>query len=81
MNKKQKLQVSLTVFGVVYIIFLLLSPGWRASKILGLISIVATVMALYGSYRAEEKKKILTSNENNKRHFSDCLRHPMGACR
>ncbi len=57
MNKKQKLQVSLTVFGVVYIIFLLLSPGWGASKILGLISIVATVMALYLSYRAEEKKK------------------------
>ena len=28
MNKKQKLQVSLTVFGVVYMIFLLLSPGW-----------------------------------------------------
>lgn len=57
MNKKQKLQVSLTVFGVVYIIFLLLYPGWGASKILGLISIVALVMALYLSYRAEEKKK------------------------
>ena len=61
MNKKQKLQVSLTVFGVVYMIFLLLSPGWRGGKILGLISIVAGVIALYGSYRAEEKKKILTS--------------------
>ena len=57
MNKKQKLQVSLTVFGVVYMIFLLLSPGWGASKILGLISIVALVMALYVSYRAEEKEK------------------------
>ena len=57
MNKKQKLQVSLTVFGVVYMIFLLLSPGWGAGKILGLISIVAGVIALYGSYRAEEKKK------------------------
>ena len=57
MNKKQKLQVSLTVFGVVYMIFLLLSPGWRAGKILGLISIVAGVIALSGSYRAEEKKK------------------------
>ena len=56
MNKKQKLQVSLTVFGVVYMIFLLLSPGWGDSNILGLISIVATVMDLYGSYRAEEKK-------------------------
>ena len=64
MNKKQKLQVSLTVFGVVYMIFLLLSPGWGASKILGLISIVAGVIALSGSYRAEEKKKILTSNSN-----------------
>ncbi len=57
MNKKQKLQVFLTVFGVVYMIFLLLSPGWGASKILGLISIVAGVIALSGSYRAEEKKK------------------------
>ena len=57
MNKNQKLQVSLTVFGVVYMIFLLLSPGWGAGKILGLISIVAGVIALYGSYRAEEKKK------------------------
>ena len=57
MNKKQKLQVSLAVFGVVYIIFLLLSPGWGAAKILGLISIVALVMALYLSYRAEEKEK------------------------
>ena len=57
MNKKQKLQVSLTVFGVVYMIFLLLSPGWGAGKILGLISIVAGVIALSGSYRAEEKKK------------------------
>ena len=57
MNKNQKLQVSLTVFGVVYMIFLLLSPGWGAGKILGLISIVAGVIALSGSYRAEEKKK------------------------
>ena len=57
MNKKQKLQVSLTVFGIVYMIFLLLSPGWRAGKILGLISIVALDIALYGSYRAEEKEK------------------------
>ena len=57
MNKIQKLQVSLAVFGVVYMIFLLLSPGWGASKILGLIAIVATLIALYGSYRAEEKKK------------------------
>ena len=57
MNKNQKLQVSLTVFGVVYMIFLLLSPGWGTGKILGLISIVAGVIALSGSYRAEEKKK------------------------
>jgi hypothetical protein len=35
----------------------LVSPGWGAAKILGIISIVATFLALYGSYRADEKKK------------------------
>ena len=57
MNKKQKLQVSLAVFAVVYIIVLLFFPGWGTSKILGIFASVATLIALYGSYRAEEKKK------------------------
>ena len=57
MNRKQKLQVSLAVLAVVYIIVLLLFPGWGASKILGIIASVATLIAIYGAYRAEEKQK------------------------
>ena len=57
MNKKQKFQVSLAVLAVVYIIVLLFFPGWGTSKILGMIAGVATIIALYGSYRAEENKK------------------------
>ena len=56
MNKRRKLQVSLAVFGIIYFIVLLVSPGWGAAKILGIISIVATFLALYGSYRADKKK-------------------------
>ena len=56
MNKKQKLQVSLAALAVIYIIVLLFFPGWGTSKILGIIASVATLIALYGSYRAEEKK-------------------------
>ena len=48
--------MSLAVFGIIYFIVLLVS-GWGAAKILGIISIVATFLALYGSYRADEKKK------------------------
>ena len=51
------MQVSLAVFCIIYFIVLLVSPGWGAAKILGIISIVATFLALYGSYRADEKKK------------------------
>ena len=57
MNKRQKLQVSLAAFFIVYIIVLLFFPGWGASKILGIISGVLILMALYLSYRAEEKNK------------------------
>ncbi len=57
MNKKQKLQVSIAALAVIYIIVLLFFPGWGASKILGIFASVATLIALYGSYRAEEKKK------------------------
>lgn len=57
MNKKQKLQVFLAALAVIYIIVLLFFPGWGASKILGIFASVATLIALYGSYRAEEKKK------------------------
>ncbi len=57
MNKRQKLQVALAVFFIVYILFLFLSPGWKAGKILGIIGGVCMIIALYVSYRAEEKNK------------------------
>ena len=57
MNKRQKLQVSLAAFFIVYIIVLLFFPGWGANKILGIISGVLILMAFYLSYRAEEKNK------------------------
>ena len=57
MNKKQKFQASLAAFIVVYIIVLLFFPGWKASKILGIVASVCTLLALYLSYKAEEKNK------------------------
>ena len=57
MNKKQKLHVSLATLIVVYIIVWLFIPGWKGSKILGIIAGVSTLIAIYGAYRAEEKKK------------------------
>lgn len=60
MNKKQKLQMSLAALCVVYIIVWLFFPGWEAAKILGILSGVCILIALYGSYRAEEKNKTNT---------------------
>ena len=57
MNKKQKLQASLAALIVIYIIVLLFFPGWEASKILGIIAGVSTLIALYVAYKAEEKNK------------------------
>ena len=57
MNKKQKLQMSLAALCVVYIIVWLFFPGWGASKILGISAGVLTLIAMFLSYRAEEKKK------------------------
>ena len=57
MNKRQKLQVSLAVFIIVYTIAWLLLPGWEASKILAIIFGVSILIALYVSYRVEEKNK------------------------
>jgi uncharacterized membrane protein len=57
MNKKQKLQASLAALIVAYIIVWLFFPGWEASKILGILSGVCTLIALYVAYRAEEKNK------------------------
>ena len=60
MNRRQKLQVSLAAFFVVYTIVLLFFPGWGVVKILGILSGVCILIALYGSYRAEEKNKTNT---------------------
>ena len=57
MNRRQKLQVSLAAFFVVYTIVLLFFPGWGVVKILGILSGVLMLMALFYSYRAEEKNK------------------------
>lgn len=57
MNKRQKLQVFLAAFFIVYTIVWLFSPGWGAVKILGILSGVLTLIAIYISYRAEEKNK------------------------
>ena len=57
MNRRQKLQVSLAAFFVVYTIVLLFFPGWGVVKILGILSGVLMLMALLYSYRAEEKNK------------------------
>ena len=56
MNKKQKLQVTLAALCVVYIIIWLLFPGWKGGKILGILSGVSTLIAIYIVYRAEKKK-------------------------
>ena len=57
MNKRQKLQIFLAAFFFVYIIVWLFFPGWEASKILGITSGVLILIAIYLSYRAEEKNK------------------------
>ena len=57
MNKRQKLQVSLAALVVVYVRVWLFFPGWGAVKILGILSGIFLLIALYISYRAEEKNK------------------------
>ena len=57
MNKRQKLQASLAALIVIFIIVLLFFPGWKVSKILGIIASVSTLIALYVAYKAEEKNK------------------------
>ena len=58
MNKRQKFQVSLAALIVIYIIVLLFFPEWKASKILGIFAGVCTLIALYWSYKAEEKNNV-----------------------
>ena len=61
MNKKQKILAAFAALCAVYIIVWLFFPGWEASKILGISSGVITLIAIYYTYRAEEKNK--TNND------------------
>ena len=55
MNKKQKWQLGLAGCFVVLLILWLFEPGWRASKILGIISNALLLISMLLSYRAEVK--------------------------
>ena len=57
MNRKQKMQLGLAGCFVILLILWLFEPGWRASKILGIISNALLLIAMLLSYRAEEKNK------------------------
>lgn len=58
MNNKQKKQAFFALLAIVYIIVLLFFPGWGASKILGIIAGVCFLIAMYVSYKAEEKNNL-----------------------
>ena len=57
MNKRQIMQLVLGVLFAVLLIFWLFCPGWKAEKILGILSNAMGILAMYLSYRAEEKQK------------------------
>ena len=57
MNRKQKMQLVLAGISFVLLILWLFEPGWRASKILGIISSALLIVSMLLSYRAEEKMK------------------------
>ena len=57
MNKKQKWQLGLAGCFVVLLILWLFEPGWRVTKILGIISNALLLISMLLSYRTEEKNK------------------------
>jgi hypothetical protein len=57
MNNKQKWQLGLAGCFVVLLILWLFEPGWRVTKILGIISNALLLLSMLLSYRAEEKMK------------------------
>ncbi len=73
MNKKQTLQVSLAAFFIVYIILLFLSPGWKASKILGILGSVFSLLAIYISpittYAVFHDGEYVTNEQMNDKRF------------
>ena len=65
MNKKQKMQLGLAGCFVVLLILWRCEPGWRVSKILGIIANALLLLSMLLSYRAEEKMK--GKDDNKKR--------------
>ena len=57
MNKKQEWQLGLAGCFVVLLILWLFEPGWRLTKILGIISNALLLISMLLSYRTEEKNK------------------------
>ena len=57
MNKKQKWQLGLAGSFVFLLVLWLFEPGWRVTKILGIISNALLLLSMLLSYRAEEKMK------------------------
>ena len=55
MNKKQKWQLILAGCFAVLLILWLFEPGWRVTKILGIISNALLLLSMLLSYRAKEK--------------------------
>ena len=57
MNRRQKWQVALAILSVILFILWLFEPGWRISKILGLIGNALLFLSMVISYLAEERNK------------------------
>lgn len=57
MNKRQKLQVALSILAALLIVFWLFIPGWEAGKIMAIIGNALLITSMVLSYIAEEKKK------------------------
>jgi hypothetical protein len=60
MNKKQIAQTIVGALALGLVIFWLLSPGWAAGKLLGILANALVIASMVISFVAEEKKK----NEN-----------------
>ena len=57
MNKRQKLQVALSIVAALLIVFWLFIPGWEDGKIMAIIGNALLITSMVLSYIAEEKKK------------------------
>lgn len=57
MTKKQKWQVVFAILFAGLFILWLFEPGWRVTKILGLIGNALLCLSMFISYQAEKKNK------------------------